>query len=96
MRSSAQGEFEGKALPLIGAVPDGAANYRSGGDRAKEPKAMKPAKRGQSPLWRAGANEVSAGDAQGIGGVRSSREAAGAPDSPVGRSPMRPRIKYGE
>jgi hypothetical protein len=30
--------------------------------------------------------------AQGIGGVRSSREAAGAPDSPVGRQPHAPGI----
>jgi hypothetical protein len=31
----AQGEFEGKEFPLIGAVPNGAADHRSGGDRTE-------------------------------------------------------------
>jgi hypothetical protein len=79
MRSSVQGEFEGKEFPLIGAVPNGAADYRSGGDRTEamsEAKQTQSAERGQQPPT---GSEAKPSDAQGIGGVRSSREAAEAP-----------------
>jgi hypothetical protein len=93
MRSSAQGEFEGKALPLIGAVPKDTADYRSGGDWTEamsEAKLAQSAEWGQQPPTESNAKRC---DAQGIGGVRSSHgalapgpERSGAPDSPVGHS----------
>jgi hypothetical protein len=68
-RSGVQREFEGKVLPLIGAVPNGTADYCSGGDRTEEPKVTQSAERGQSPYGeRSERSERS--DAQGIGGVR--------------------------
>jgi hypothetical protein len=36
--SGAHGEFVGNPFPHLGAVPNGAADYRSGGDRMEEPK----------------------------------------------------------
>ncbi|MDR1068751.1 MAG: hypothetical protein LBL36_05855, partial [Clostridiales Family XIII bacterium] len=53
---------EGPALPHIAAVPNGAANNRSGGDRTEamsEAKQAQSAERGQQPPTESVANAVS-------------------------------------
>jgi hypothetical protein len=88
IRSGAQGEFEGKALPLIGAVPNGAADYRSGGDRTKEPKATQSAERGaEPPTGSRSAAEATRKGEEGCAAATAPKRS----DAP-GRSGAEPRI----